>query len=164
MSVFSNRGDTTNVEIWRSAMKLFSTLLAALVMLSACSPATQIRLGSDAEYLPKPMFTVTSPANDRSAPSYSRLKVYEVSDGCSIPNCPLMWNVEVSPRQSPDIFHYGKPMGLGTITLTPAKPLVTERDYKVVLVESEYYPTDFEGELNFRVSPDGQIVTVSEKD
>jgi len=141
-------------------MKRLFAIVLPLLWVLGCSPPISVNLSSNQRFIPEPVFLLTDKSNEGEKPSYSRVKVYEQVDSCSVPDCPLLWEVVVPLRYSPNKFHYGRNLGFGTITLIPAKNLKLNRDYTMLLTSSLHGNNEsVEGRFHFRVDERGQVVS-----
>ena len=137
-----------------------TALLAALVAL-ACSCSgqkTNIRLASDYQTLPMPSFMAQDASRSGQLPKFAQIRVYEMSKGCQLPNCPIVWDVVVPEDHSPTEFVYGGFPGFGSQTVISAQPLQPDRRYLLMTLPSQFGDRSGGGEFHFRVSSEGEVI------
>ena len=135
--------------------------LILVTTFGACSKPISINFAPDGARAPAPYFVARDYSEDGARPTYSDIKVYELTDNCSIPNCPLMWHVAVSKVKSPIEIVYGGSPALGASTLTAAKELKQDGRYSLVLSSAESRGGEtVDGRLDFTVEEDNRIVVV----
>lgn len=91
-------------------------------------------------------------------PQFAQIRVYELTERCTPPNCPIVWDVVVASKHAPNEFVYGGFPGFGAQTVIPAKPLQPGARYLLVTLPNEYGSPDGRGEFYFRVTEEGRVV------
>ena len=139
---------------------LHLTVLTALVTLAtACSgKTTNIKLASDYQTLPMPSFIAQDSSRGGQLPKFAQIRVYELSRGCELPNCPIVWDVIVPEDHSPTEFVYGGFPGFGSQTVISAQPLQPDRRYLLVTLPSQFGQRTGGGEFHFRVTTEGEVL------
>ena len=137
------------------------TKIAGLILsagLSACSSAgITVDLASKAESLPQPSFKVSDASKEGQKPVYSRLRVFDVTDGCLPPKCPLLWHVVTRPESSPEGVTYGALPGFGTLTVDPPHDLQEGRTYELIVDQPKGTPSRQVGTIRFHAGPDNRV-------
>jgi|GEM_PF-1199445 len=127
-------------------LPLFIAALA-LVSLSSCKPAFDVRLASPDQTLPKPAFVIQSRDNPQARPEYHTVRVIQRSSGT------LVWHLRASPfnkEASQSSLQYGV-MPSGFEAVVPAAPLKTDCEYSVVISGTAH------GELRFTSDSKGRV-------
>ena len=130
------------------------------VLLSGCvSQRISITTLSDAERLPQPAFKALGQKKER--PRYSEVKVYHVTDDCSVPECPLVWKIIVEETQSPRKIVYGNLPTFGSQTIVSPKDLQKNNTYHLHLGPAKGEAPEGVGKLIFVVDEEGFVRTLT---
>ena len=101
---------------------------------------------------------------DGQRPVYSLIKVYEKKGSCEVPECPIMWHVEISDKQSPTEFVYGGFLGLGSMTIVSAQPLKAPGKYELIVSKSTQLGSEsIEGYYRFDIDEEGALIHSDER-
>ncbi len=142
-------------------MNSFRLLLFAFLVAATCSCTagkTKIRLASDYQTLPMPSFVTQDAARSGQLPKFAQIRVYELTKDCTLPNCPIVWDVVVPEDHSPTEFVYGGFPGFGSQTVISAQPLQPDRRYLLMTLPSEFGVQSGGGDFYFRVTPEGEVL------
>lgn len=134
--------------------------IASLVVGVGCGYPIKVEIPGDAQDLPTPYFLARDFTADAAMPNYSNIKVYSMTKGCSIPECPLMWHVAVNPRRSGSEIRYGSLPGVGANTLVAPRELQKGTNYTLVLSSNGVVGNDesIEGKYRFSITDTGRII------
>jgi hypothetical protein len=146
-------------------MKTLRVLSLTLLVLAAASCSgrnIEIVPLSDNETIPQPNFSAKNVSRAEQSASYSQVRVYDVTDKCKAPICPLFWQVVVSDTGSPQKITYGALPSFGSITIVPPRGLKAGHRYEMILDQKEAGPSKDSGSIVFEVTEAGRIVAVAE--
>lgn len=142
-------------------MNLFrlACLIPLLAFTSSCTARqTTLQLASDYQTIPMPSFTARGADLGGQLPKYAQIRVYELTGDCSLPNCPIVWDVVVPEEHSPTEFVYGGFPGFGSQTVISAQPLKPNQRYLLMTLRSDFGDRAGAGEFYFRVTSEGEVV------
>lgn len=146
-------------------MKTLKVISLSLLVFAAASCAgknIQIVPLSDNEGIPQPNFIAKNVTSADQAPSYSQVRVYDVTESCKPPICPLFWQVVVSDTASPQKLTYGALPSFGAITIVPPRALKPGRRYEMLLDQKEPGPAQDSGAITFEVTEAGKVVVAGQ--
>ncbi len=139
-------------------LRRLTAVLAALTLSSCTVGIIEVRPASEAEQIPQPVFLVSSPTAQNQRPVYSRIRVFDTSDGCQTPYCAMVWQVVVSEQSSPQKITYGAIPAFGSYSIASPRELETGRTYQMILDQRPDSPLKEAGVIDFTVSQDGMII------
>lgn len=137
---------------------LIISLAMLLVSLAACSSSTiSVTLFDSNQKATRVKFLAKDYNNLDQTPYYSQVRVYDISSGCEVPACPLMWHAIVSDIGSPTEIQYGVMPGFGSITMLPPKQLEKNHQYRILLDQQASSPRKDLGSCDFSVEEDSSV-------
>ena len=138
-------------------MVRLTILLFVIVLASACSRTLTVDLASPNERIPEPTFIIKDYGKAGQVADYSQVKIFDKTEGCVVPNCPLVWHINVAAG-SPAEIAYGAFPGFGSMTLVSPRQLKKNHSYIMVVDEYSDKPQKNKGALSFYVNEDGRVL------
>ncbi len=121
----------------------------------------RIELASSEEKAPNPSFTLRD--IDQKGPGVcDQVSVYDVSDSCTVPKCPIMWKVALSSKSNPERISYGLIPSFGSISVVPPKELQSNKRYALVVDQVQQNAASCEGKAYFLVTEKGKVLITGE--
>jgi hypothetical protein len=144
----------------QSGQILYGLAMGIILISSGCaSNNIEITLASPQERVPSPQFLAKDMSKKGQIPEYSHVRVYDVTEGCSIPGCQIVWHSVVSETTSPTKIHYGVLPSFGSITVVSPRTLRPGRKYVLTLGQEEQHVRSRYGSIEFYVNENGDIIS-----
>lgn len=138
---------------------IFFGLLTAICLSTACSNKNiAIELASPKEILPQPAFTIGGAAPSGERLNYSQVRVYELADQCSPPQCRIMWHIAVAGVNSPKSILYGAVPSFGNFVIVPPKLLKAGHVYRFIADSPESSANRAHGSFDFTIDQNQNVI------